>query len=158
MLLVLRPPTAQQLLLLHHHLQPSGLEEDPFPCSSGPLLQAQRNMPSKLPFAFLLSTSSRRGFSSKRSHQASPSVAPPAIYLLQESSTLSLGTSQLIVPFQLCFDLTQMLATIFLSSPWLPLHLPELDPAQEELLLSYKCFGPILTNGASHPLAQQYGY
>lgn len=64
------------------HPQHSNLETKPFPCSSGPLLLAPRNMPSKLPFAFLFSASSSLGFSFKRGQQASLSVAPPAHILL----------------------------------------------------------------------------
>lgn len=137
---------------------PKTWEETPSLAPSGPSSLAPRNMPSKLPFAFLLSASPSLGFSFKTGQQASKPLCSSPWYLLQESSTLSLGTSRLIVPFQLCFDLPQMLPTIFLPSPWRPLHLSELDPAQEELLLSYKCFGRILIKGASHPLAQQYGY
>lgn len=62
------------------------LGANPFPCSSGPLSLAPRNMPSKLPFAFLFSASSSLGFSFKWGQQASPSVAPPAMYFLQKSS------------------------------------------------------------------------
>lgn len=78
--------TIQQLLLLHQHPQHSNLEGKPFPCSSGPLSLSPRNIPCKLPFAFLFSTSSSTEFSFKTGQQASPFVAPPTMYLLQKSS------------------------------------------------------------------------
>lgn len=76
---------------------------------------------------------------------SSPSIAPPAMYLLQKSSHSPWEHPNKLFPSSFAL----LLPTIFFLSHWLPLcfHLSQSDPAQEELLLSYKCFGPILIKG-----------
>lgn len=128
---------------------PSVLEEDLFSCSLVLYhwLQGKHQPDSSLLFCYVFPS---LGFSLKTDQQECLSIASSAISLLHKSFPLPLWASQLIHPFWLCFYLPQMLPTILLLFPLLLVHLFELDPEQEELLFSYKYFGPVLTRMPRH--------